>query len=110
MATMAGQTGKLTGGRDLAIPANLPGKHSYSPEYQELKFALHRKLLDRVNLETLSSMAGERVRTEIRGALARLIDEERTPLSLGGEGPGDRRSTERGLRPGAWSRCSRIPP
>jgi pilus assembly protein CpaF len=66
----------------LALPSGLPGKHSYSPEYQELKFALHRKLLDRVNLETLSSMAGDRVRTEIRGALARLIDEERTPLSL----------------------------
>ncbi len=82
MATMAGQTSRLGGGRDLALPASLPGKHSYSPEYQELKFALHRKLLDRVNLETLSSMAGERVRTEIRGALARLIDEERTPLSL----------------------------
>jgi pilus assembly protein CpaF len=82
MATVAGQTSRLGGGRELALPASLPSKHSYSPEYQELKFALHRKLLDRVNLETLSSMAGERVRTEIRGALARLIDEERTPLSL----------------------------
>ncbi|PYT10361.1 MAG: pilus assembly protein CpaF, partial [Acidobacteria bacterium] len=32
-------------------------KESYSPQYQELKFALHRKLLDRVNLEALSSLA-----------------------------------------------------
>jgi pilus assembly protein CpaF len=47
-----------------------------------LKFALHRKLLDRINLEILSSMAGERVRTEIRTALTKLIDEEKTPLSL----------------------------
>jgi pilus assembly protein CpaF len=82
MATLAGQTNRLAGGRELALPASIPNKQSYSSEYQELKFALHRKLLDRVNLETLSSMAGERVRTEIRGALARLIDEERTPLSL----------------------------
>ena len=82
MATMLGQTNRLVGGRDLASSASVPSKHSYSPEYQELKFSLHRKLLDRVNLETLSSMAGERVRTEILGALARLIDEERTPLSL----------------------------
>jgi len=82
MATLAGQTSRLGGGRELTLPAGLPNKHTYSPEYQELKFALHRKLLDRVNLETLSSMAGERVRTEIRGALARLIDEEKTPLSL----------------------------
>jgi len=53
-----------------------------TPEYQELKFTLHRKLLDRINLEALSSMAGERVRTEIRSAVARLVDEEKTPLSL----------------------------
>src|SRR5439155_3864669 len=53
-----------------------------TPEYQELKFTLHRKLLDRVNLEALSSMAGERVRNEIRAAVARLVDEEKTPLSL----------------------------
>jgi pilus assembly protein CpaF len=50
--------------------------------HQELKFALHRKLLDRINLEALSAMPGERVRAEIRGAVARLLDEERTPLSL----------------------------
>ena len=53
-----------------------------SPEYQELKFTLHRKLLDRINLEALSSMASERVRFEIRGAVAKLVDEEKAPLSL----------------------------
>jgi len=51
-------------------------------EYQELKFTLHRKLLDRINLEALSSMAGDRVRAEIRVAVAKLVDEEKTPLSL----------------------------
>ncbi len=35
-------------------------------EYQELKFTIHRKLLDRINLEALSSSAGERARAEIR--------------------------------------------
>ena len=58
------------------------GKEGYTPEYQELKFTLHRKLLDRINLEALSSMAGERVRAEIRSAVAKLVDEEKTPLSL----------------------------
>src|SRR5260370_11078353 len=53
-----------------------------TPEHQELKFTLHRKLLDRINLEALSAMAGERARAEIRAAVARLIDEEKTPLSL----------------------------
>src|SRR5208282_5051545 len=51
-------------------------------EYQELKFAIHRKLLDRINLEALSSLAGERARGEIRVAVAKLVEEERTPLSL----------------------------
>jgi pilus assembly protein CpaF len=53
-----------------------------APEYQELKFTLHRKLLDRINLEALSTMAGERMRTEVRVAVARLVEEEKTPLSL----------------------------
>ena len=55
---------------------------SYTPEYQELKFALHRKLLDRINLEALSSVASERVRNEVRTAVARLVEEERAPLSI----------------------------
>src|SRR5258707_5447985 len=53
-----------------------------TPEYQELKFTLHRKLLDRINLEALSSMAGNRVRAEVRVAVAKLVDDEKTPLSL----------------------------
>jgi pilus assembly protein CpaF len=57
-------------------------REGYTPEYQELKFTLHRKLLDRINLEVLSSMAGERVRAEIRAAVAKLVEEEKTPLSL----------------------------
>jgi pilus assembly protein CpaF len=55
---------------------------TYSPEYQELKFALHRKLLDRINLEALSNVTSERVRTEVRSAVARLVEEEKTPLSI----------------------------
>jgi len=54
----------------------------YTLEHQELKFTLHRKLLDRINLEALSAMAGERARAEIRAAVARLVEEEKTPLSL----------------------------
>jgi pilus assembly protein CpaF len=52
-----------------------------SPEYQELKFALHRKLLERINLEVLSALGGERVRGEIRAAVSKLLEEESTPLS-----------------------------
>src|SRR3954466_12262890 len=53
-----------------------------TPEYQELKFTLHRKLLDRINLEALSSMAGESAPPGIRAAVAKLVEEEKTPLSL----------------------------
>ena len=60
----------------------LTNRESSGPEYQELKFSIHRKLLDRINLEALSSLASERARAEIRIAVARLVDEEKTPLSL----------------------------
>src|SRR5450755_2823922 len=52
-----------------------------TPEYQQLKFSLHRQLLDRLNLEALSAIPGERARLEIRTALVRLVDQEKTPLS-----------------------------
>jgi pilus assembly protein CpaF len=51
-------------------------------EYQELKFILHRKLLDRINLELLSTVSVERVRAEVRTAVAKLVEEEKTPLSI----------------------------
>jgi pilus assembly protein CpaF len=62
--------------------SRINNKQPFSPQQQELKFAIHRKLLDRVNLQALSSMGGERMRTEVRGAVAKLVDEERTALSL----------------------------
>jgi len=52
------------------------------PEYQQLKFVLHHKLLERINLEALSALSGERARAEIRTAVATLLEEERLPLSL----------------------------
>jgi pilus assembly protein CpaF len=55
---------------------------SYSPEYQELKFLIHRRLLDRINLEALSSIVGERARAEVRSVVAKLLEEENPPLNL----------------------------
>ncbi len=68
-----------------AEPGRLPGAlhEASSLQYQELKFSIHRKLLDRINLETLYATPGERVRQEIRPAVAKLVNEEKTPLSLG---------------------------
>jgi pilus assembly protein CpaF len=52
-----------------------------NPEYQELKFKLHRRLLDKINLEALSSIENQKVRIEVRNALMALMDEESTLLS-----------------------------
>src|SRR5262245_15889613 len=68
--------------QELAWVDRVASQPVFNREYQELKFILHRKLLDRINLEMLSSVAVERVRTEIRVAVARLVEEEKTPLSL----------------------------
>jgi pilus assembly protein CpaF len=51
-------------------------------QYQELKFSIHKKLLDRINLEAVYAMPGDRVRQEIRPSIAKLVNEEKTPLSL----------------------------
>jgi pilus assembly protein CpaF len=69
-------------GQEAGWVTRLANRDHTGAEYQELKFTIHRKLLDRINLEALSSLAGERARAEIRIAVAKLVDEERTPLSL----------------------------
>src|SRR3954452_18950790 len=56
-------------------------RQSLKPEYQELKFTLHRKLLDKINLEALAMIDNQRVRTEVRQAVISLIDNEPTLLS-----------------------------
>ncbi|MEZ5399551.1 MAG: CpaF family protein [Bryobacteraceae bacterium] len=56
-------------------------KGTLKPEYQELKFTLHRKLLDKINLEALATIDNQRVRGEVRNALMQLIDSEQTLLS-----------------------------
>jgi pilus assembly protein CpaF len=56
-------------------------KAALKPEYQELKFTLHRKLLDKINLEALATIDNQRVRAEVRQAVISLIDAEPTLLS-----------------------------
>jgi pilus assembly protein CpaF len=70
--------------RNDSLPGGPAGKNrdTSSPQYQELKFSIHRKLLDRINLEAVYAMPGDRVRQEIRPSIAKLVNEEKTPLSL----------------------------
>ena len=45
-------------------------------------FRFTENCLDRINLEAVYSTPGDRVRQEIRPSVAKLVNEERTPLSL----------------------------
>src|ERR1700691_901439 len=56
-------------------------KGTLKPEYQELKFTLHRKLVDKITLEALATIDNQRVRAEVRQAVISLIDGEPTLLS-----------------------------
>jgi pilus assembly protein CpaF len=56
-------------------------KTTLKPEYQELKFTLHRKLLDQINLETLASIDNDRIRAEVRQAVLSIVENEPTLLT-----------------------------
>ena len=45
-------------------------------EYQELKFRLHHKLLDRINLDVLAGIDNDRIRTEVREAVLAIVEDE----------------------------------
>ena len=55
---------------------NAERKTGLKPEYQELKFTLHRKLLDQINLDALSSIDNERIRAEVRQAALAIVENE----------------------------------
>jgi pilus assembly protein CpaF len=52
-------------------------------QYVELKINVHRKLLNRLNLEALAQADRGRAESEIRTLVTQLLAEEGTPLSLG---------------------------
>src|SRR5437016_4532639 len=62
-------------------PQSPPRRAELTPEYLELKFTLHRKLLDRINLEALASIGDDRIRAEVRGAVLAIVEEEPNLLS-----------------------------
>jgi pilus assembly protein CpaF len=56
-------------------------KTALKPEYQELKFTLHRKLLDQINLDALSSIDNDHIRSEVRQAVLSIVESEPTLLT-----------------------------
>ena len=65
-----------------ATPAKPARQESVRPAYIELKANVHRKLLNRLNLEALATADRPRAESEIRTLLFDLINEEGMPLSL----------------------------
>src|SRR5437667_9148930 len=65
--------------------APMPARPTAPPraQYVELKANIHRKLLNRLNLEALAQADRARAESEIRTLVAELISEEGTPISLG---------------------------
>src|SRR5918995_486001 len=71
----------------LPVPASpaspRPRVEAPRPQYLELKANVHRKLLNRLNLETLASADRSRAESEIKTLVNELLGEENTPLSMG---------------------------
>jgi pilus assembly protein CpaF len=63
-------------------PAAKPRVEAPRPQYIELKANVHRKLLNRLNLEALASTDRARAEADIRALLFDLIAEESMPLSM----------------------------
>jgi len=63
-------------------PAAVPRPADVRPQYIQLKGNVHRKLLNRLNLEALANAERPRAEAEIRTLLFDLIAEEGTPLSM----------------------------
>src|SRR5687768_14025232 len=62
--------------------APAPKPQGPRPQYLELRANVHRKLLNRLNLEALAQTDRSRAEGEIRALLSQLLTEEATPISL----------------------------
>src|SRR5262245_20353631 len=66
-----------------AAPSHQPARPQQPrQEYLQLRANVHRKLLNRLNLEALAQSDRSRAETEIRALLGQLLSEEGTPVSL----------------------------
>ncbi len=62
--------------------APVPRPQGPRPQYLELRANVHRKLLNRLNLEALAQTDRSRAEGEIRTLLSQLLAEEATPINL----------------------------
>ena len=74
-------TPTATANRTIAPPPR-PSAGAPRQQYLELRANVHRKLLNRLNLEALAQTDRARAEGEIRSLLGQLLGEETTPISL----------------------------
>src|SRR5882672_6857096 len=67
----------------MPLPLNAARPQPPRQAYLDLKANVHRKLLNRLNLEALAQSDRSRAESEIRTLMGELLAEEGTPLSLG---------------------------
>lgn len=53
----------------------------YTPAYLALKVRIHEKLLDRIDLSAMESMPADKLRTELKIQVERLLQEERSAIN-----------------------------
>src|SRR6187200_2620963 len=84
MATPASIAPLSTQPQAAARPAPRPGAGpAPRQQYLELRANVHRKLLNRLNLEALARADRARAESEIRALMSQLLAEEPTPLNIG---------------------------
>jgi pilus assembly protein CpaF len=68
-----------------SLPAGREQRSVFRPkrtqEFEELKVRTHRELLEKLDLVALASLSREHAETQIRVAIARLLEQQSTPLS-----------------------------
>src|SRR5690242_16178057 len=82
MATAAPPMQPAAGARPAPKPAAPGAAAAPRQQYLELRANVHRKLLNRLNLEALARADRARAESEIRTLLSQLLAEESTPLNL----------------------------
>src|SRR3984885_12511468 len=69
------------------MPTETKRAHVPRAPYLEFKATIHRKLLNRLNLEALANADRPRAESEIRTLTSELLTEHGTPISLSGGEP-----------------------
>ena len=82
MRAAAPATPPPTGPNRTITPAGPAPHQPARQQYLELRASVHKKLLNRLNLEALANADRARAEGEIRSLLGLLLSEESTPLSL----------------------------